>query len=190
MNPIRTTPGVKRSASEIHTESLRSGSELTKAPQLSSSHSGSDDFDFMVGDWRVRHRRADPGTNDWQEFDGTSSTRTTLGGAGNVEDNVIELPAGTYRAKAIRAFDPATQRWAIWWVDGRNPHGKLDPPVIGRFESGVGTFYCDDMIAGKPTRVRFTWMFREPGSARWEQAFSSSDGKTWETNWTMEFTRA
>jgi hypothetical protein len=26
-------------------------------------------------------------------------------------------------------------------------------------------------------------------SANWEQAFSTDDGKTWETNWTMDETR-
>lgn len=158
--------------------------------QCAKVRSGSNDFDFLVGNWRVLHRRTDPGTNHWVEFNGTSSTHQTLGGTGNVEDNVIELPTGSYRAKAIRAFDPATEQWAIWWIDGRNPHGKLDPPVIGRFESGLGTFYCDDTIGGKPTRVRFTWIFREPDSARWEQAYSPDAGKSWDTNWTMEFSRA
>lgn len=163
------------------------GSADTETTEIGS---GIRDFDFMVGDWNVQHHRTDPGTNQWLAFYGTSSTRASLGGAGNVEDNVIELPSGTYRAKAIRAFDPETKSWAIWWVDGRNPHGKLDPPVIGCFEDGVGTFYCDDTIGGKPTRVRFTWVFRAPDSARWEQAFSMDAGASWDTNWTMEFSRA
>jgi hypothetical protein len=36
--------------------------------------------------------------------------------------------------------------------------------------------------------VRFVWLRLGPNSARWEQAFSF-DGQTWETNWTMAFTR-
>ena len=157
---------------------------------LADDRPGVHDFDFMVGDWRVRHRRTDPGKHQWIEFDGTSSTRATLDGAGNVEDNLIELPSGSYRAKAIRAFDSAGGTWAIWWIDGRNPHAKLDPPVVGCFANGIGTFYCDDTIDGVATRVRFTWIFRKPDSARWEQAFSTDAGDSWDTNWTMEFTRA
>lgn len=175
---------------EVGTDGARTATDAAATEALAHDRSGVHDFDFMVGDWRVRHRRTDPGKNQWVEFDGVSSTRATRDGAGNVEDNLIELPSGSYRAKAIRAFDSATGKWAIWWIDGRNPHGKLDPPVIGRFVNGVGTFYCDDTMAGVPTRVRFTWIFRKPDAARWEQAFSADAGESWETNWTMEFTRA
>lgn len=150
---------------------------------------GLNDFDYMVGHWRVRHRRTDPGKDDWKTFSGTSSTRTIMGGAGNVEDNVLELPGGTYRAAAVRAFDRDTGLWSIWWLDGRYPGRRLDPPVKGRFENGVGLFHCDDVINGKPTRVRFTWTYSGPDSARWEQAFSEDGGCTWATNWIMDFER-
>ncbi len=175
---------------DVGSDAARTATDAAGTEALAHDRSSVNDFDFMVGDWHVRHRRTDPGKNQWVEFDGTSCTRATLDGAGNVEDNVIGSPSGTYRAKAIRAFDSATGQWAIWWIDGRNPHGKLDPPVIGRFANGVGVFYCDDTIDGVPTRMRFTWVFRQPDAARWEQAFSTDAGESWDTNWTMEFTRA
>lgn len=152
--------------------------------------SGLHDFDYMFGRWRVRHHRTDPGKNEWQAFEGTSSTSMTMGGAGNVEDNVIELPSGTYRATAVRAFDHSTGQWAIWWIDGRRPHAKLDPPVRGRFVDGVGRFHADDTVDGVPVRIRFTWTYAAPDAARWEQAFSRDGGETWDTNWTMDFARA
>lgn len=67
---------------------------------------------------------------------------------------------------------------------------SLDPPVKGRLVNSVGTFYADDTLCGKPIRMRFTWSQITPTSAQWEQAFSPDGGKTWETNWTMEFRRA
>lgn len=150
------------------------------------------DFDFQIGTWRVRHRRLRErliGSAVWDEFEGTSTMRPLLGGNGNVEDNVIDLPGAPYRAIALRSFDPETARWAIWWLDARQPH-TLDVPVIGAFLDGVGTFYADDSLNGRPIRVRFVWLPGDGTSPRWEQAFSDDGGATWETNWTMDFSRA
>ncbi|HUZ65586.1 MAG TPA: DUF1579 domain-containing protein [Acetobacteraceae bacterium] len=149
------------------------------------------DFDFVIGSWRVRHRRLKArlaGCTEWEEFAGTSTTGKTLGGFGNIEDNMLDLPAGPYRAVALRAFDPALASWSIWWLDGRYPH-RLDPPVVGRFEGGVGTFAGDDVLDGRPIRIRFLWQPLTPDTCRWEQAFSADGSESWEVNWVMAFTR-
>ncbi|MBU4530010.1 MAG: DUF1579 domain-containing protein [Hoeflea sp.] len=149
------------------------------------------DFDFVYGDWKVRHRRLTvrlKGSDEWEEFDGTSSTRPVLGGNGNIEDNWIDFPGGAYRAVALRSYDRAAEVWAIWWLDQRNPH-HLDVPVVGRFANGVGTFLADDSFEGRPIKVRFNWVSLATDSCRWEQAFSSDGGLSWETNWIMQFSR-
>lgn len=153
--------------------------------------SSASDFDFEFGTWAVRHHRLKErltGCEEWEEFGGTCDTRPILGGAGNVEDNVIDMPGGSYRAVTVRAFDPASRQWAIWWLDGRNPH-SLDVPVVGDFTDGVGTFLANDMLDGKPIKVRFIWSHITTSTARWEQAFSPDGGRSWETNWVMQFTR-
>jgi hypothetical protein len=61
--------------------------------------------------------------------------------------------------------------------------------VKGRFENGVGSFYSDGEINGKPVRTRFLWSQITATTARWEQAFSYDAGKTWDTNWVMQFKR-
>ena len=149
------------------------------------------DFDFSLGDWNVRHRRLKKrlaGCTEWTEFSGRVSNGALLGGYGNVEDNLLHLPEGPYRAVALRSFDPQRGQWSIWWLDGRFP-GQLDVPVVGRFEQGVGTFYADDTLDGRPIKVRFLWFTATPEQPRWEQAFSADDGATWETNWIMDFFR-
>ena len=109
-----------------------------------------------------------------------------LEGFGNIEDNLLHFPDGSVRALAMRSFDAASRTCAIWWLDGRAPH-HLDVPVVGQFDGGVGTFYAEDSLAGRPIRVRFIW---KPGSddrPTWEQAFSPDGSRSWETNWTMQF---
>ena len=147
------------------------------------------DFDFLFGTWTVRHRRLAKrlvGSDVWEEFTGTSTTTPVMGGFGNIEDNVLEFPGGSYRAIALRSFNAASGLWAIWWLDGRAAH-HLDVPVIGKFENGVGTFIADDTFEGKAIKVRFLWSQESTGKCLWQQAFSADDGATWETNWLMNF---
>ena len=149
------------------------------------------DFDFLFGAWNVRHRYLRGrlvGSTDWIEFNGTLRAGPLLGGSGNYDDNTLEKPEGFYRAVTLRAFDPATKTWAIWFLDGRWPH-KLDVPMIGRFENRVGTFLADDVNNGKPVICRFIWNATDPQAPTWEQALSPDKGETWETNWRMTYSR-
>jgi hypothetical protein len=128
------------------------------------------------------------GCKEWETFSGICVARTTLGGFGNVDDNIINAPSGTYRAVTIRSFDAAAGTWSIWWLDGRRP-GSLHVPVVGSFVNDVGTFFAEDTWEGKPIRMRFLWTRPRTDAPHWEQAFSPDGGATWETNWVMDFTR-
>jgi hypothetical protein len=159
---------------------------------MPSETSGVHEFDFLVGRWKVHHRRLKErlaGGKDWVEFEGTSEARKILGGLGNMDDNVLNMPGDPYRAVTLRAFDEKTQQWSIWWLDSRTPGGSLEPAVRGGFKNGVGEFYADDTLKGHAIRVRFIWSHITPMTCRWEQAFSTDQGKTWEVNWIMEFER-
>jgi hypothetical protein len=147
-------------------------------------------FDFLIGNWRIHHRRLKErlaNNHEWVEFEGSSAAQKILGGTGNMDDYILELPGQPYRAVALRMYDRAKDQGLIWWFDGRKP-GYLDPPLAGRFQNGVGIFYADDTFEGKPIRVRFRWTHLSE-KPHWEQAFSSDGGETWETNWTMDFAR-
>ena len=149
------------------------------------------DFDFLLGRWNVAHRRLKTrlaGRDDWEEFGGTCDCAPVLGGSGNLDDNLIDLPSGAYRAATLRAFDLKSGLWSIWWLDGRFPD-RLDVPVIGRFEGGTGTFYADDHLERRTIRVRFVWTRTPAETPQWEQAFSVDAGMSWEPNWVMRFNR-
>ncbi|MGH8186899.1 MAG: DUF1579 domain-containing protein [Steroidobacteraceae bacterium] len=149
------------------------------------------DFNFLLGEWRVQHKyvRVSGERREWVDGDGTCTNRHILDGWGNTDDCVITTPNATNRALALRSYDAKAKEWAIWWLDGRYPSGPLDPPVKGNFSNDVGTFYGQLTVNGKVNRLRFIWSQITPTSARWEQALSQDEGKTWETVWIMNFTR-
>jgi hypothetical protein len=151
---------------------------------------GANDFDFLIGEWSVLHRRLKrrlAGETEWIEFSGPASARKILAGLGNLDEITINLPTGPYAGATLRLFNPDTQLWSIYWMDSRNP--GLDPPMIGKFGDGRGVFFGDDHFEGKPIRVRFIWSPLGRTTCRWEQAFSVDGGESWETNWVMTFTR-
>lgn len=160
---------------------------------MTETTSAARDFDFLNGTWIVHHRKleqrlATPTCHTWTEFDGTCSFWQILGGLGNVDDNVIAHPNGSYRGASVRLFDNATGLWSIWWMN--DGVAAIEPPVVGGFQNGTGLFEGDDVFDGRPIRVRFIWSDITASTATWQQAFSTDDGRTWETNWVMSFERA
>jgi hypothetical protein len=180
------------SKSAIDRRTLIAGGALA-ATALStpvSADTGLRDFSFQNGRWRVRHRtlRKRLARNDeWVEFGGTCMCGPLMAGMAGYEDNFLDNPAGAYRAAGLRRFDRHTGLWSIWWWDER--FSEIEPPVIGRFENGIGTFFGDSVWQDKPIKIRFIWDMPTPGIPRWQQAFSLDDGASWETNWYMEFRR-
>jgi hypothetical protein len=149
------------------------------------------DFDFWPGKWHVRNRRLRArlaGSDDWEEFEATSTARLLLDGLGN-EDEFRTDHAGGFIGMSFRFFDPESKLWTIYWADSRRP-GTLDSPLVGSFSGDVGVFHGDETWEGRPVRIRFVWSGVATPTPRWEQAFSADGGETWETNWVMEFTRA
>jgi hypothetical protein len=146
------------------------------------------DFAFLDGDWICHNRRllkALSECDEWDEFDGTVSFRHMIGGVANVDE--LLAPDRGLAGLTVRTFDVERAEWSIFWVNRRD--GRMEPPVVGRFVDGVGTFLGPDVFEGTPITVRFRWD-TTGASPRWEQAFSTDGGETWETNWTADFVRA
>jgi hypothetical protein len=188
---MKTTVQIARAAGLvlvlISTISLANAQSRPAATQAASP--GMHDFDFEYGKWEVHHRVKNATNGTWKEFDGTCTARPFMAGQGDIEEHIFFRPTGNTYGTAMRAFDPKTDEWAIWWIDSRYPHFPLDPPAKGRFENGVGTFYSDSVANGRTVRARLMWSHMTPTSAHWEQASSDDAGRTWDTNWIMEFRR-
>lgn len=148
------------------------------------------DFDFLVGTWQTTQRKmVKPlsGGDEWQTAVGTLTSHRMFDGAANVDE--VDFPEWGFKGISLRVKDTATQEWSIYWVNSRNGQLAL-PPVVGRFDDdGVGEFFSDEEWEGRQIRVRYRWSDITATSARWEQAFSTDGGETWETNWVADFSR-
>ena len=146
------------------------------------------DFDYFQGAWSTRQRRLRArgvGSTEWEEFPATLCMRLYLDGLATVDE--IYLPTKGIAGLTLRSFDLEKHQWLIHWVSSRD--GKLDAGVVGGFDGARGEFYGEDRDEGRPVKIRYTWTKLDHDHARWEQAFSYDD-RTWETNWTADFTRA
>ena len=153
-------------------------------------HDGRADFDFFIGGWIGHNRRLRErlhGSTEWEEFEGPITVRKILGGLGNMDEVTFERDSGAAMGMTLRFYDPESKEWSIWWADSMR--GMTMPPMIGHFEDGRGEFYAHETHEGRHIFTRFIWTHSSPDACRWEQAFSADGGKTWETNWTADFTR-
>jgi hypothetical protein len=103
---------------------------------------GVHDFDFLVGHWQVHHRKLKErlaNNHEWIEFEGTLVSQPLMGGYANVDDDVFDVPGGTYRGVAPRSFDAKSQQWSIWWIDSRTPLAPLvqDHPDVMSLGAGL-----------------------------------------------------
>lgn len=159
-------------------------------PMSAEPNDGRRDFDFYLGRWQVHNRRLVQrfaGSDEWEEYAATDESRPILGGMGSIDDYRTEHFGGDFRGMAIRIFHPQTQLWSAYWSTNRS--GTLDPPVVGRFKDGIGTFYGYDKDGDRPVYVRCLWSEIRADHVTWEQAFSIDQGRTWETNLVMDMDR-
>ncbi len=142
-------------------------------------------FDWEIGAWRSQVRvLADPlseSPDEWLSFEGTSVVRPLMDRRANVVEFDVKGPTGRIEALNLRLYEPQADRWSLTFANLRD--GLLAPAVYGGFHDGVGEFYGDDQLDGRPIKVRFLITRQGPDKARFEQAFSDDGGETWETNW-------
>ena len=146
------------------------------------------DFNFLAGEWKIRHRKVKtPGKDDWEEFDGEATCWTILGGVGSVEE--LRIPQRNFSGMGLRLLDVEKRIWSDFWVNSRS--GVLTTPgTTGAFVNGVGTFIADDVDGDHPIKVRGVWDRITPRSCRWHQGLSRDGGKTWQEDWFMDWMRA
>jgi hypothetical protein len=168
------------------------GSAGYVAPKFPPEVPGQHDFDFAVGTWKEHSSRIlHPltGSASWVEMDGTSVAGKIMNGRGNLTELESDGPNGHLELLALRLYNAQTHEWNLTFATSKV--GVLGmPPCIGEFKNGHGEFYDQEGYNGRTIWVRFTITALTANTFRSEQAFSADGGKSWETNWINNYTRA
>ena len=162
------------------------------AANPAAARDGQKDFDWEIGTWTTRVRvRRNPlsGTApDWAEYQGTSIVKPLLGGRANFVELSVGGARGRIEGGSLRLYNPQTRQWNVNYISLNN--GLLTAPVFGNFDGrGRGVFYGQDTMDGRAIFVRFIVMQVSRREARFEQAYSTDGGQSWEDNWIAVDTR-
>jgi len=164
----------------------KDGELIITASPTSSQH----DFDFYEGKWKLRNKKLKARLNnctEWTTFESTQEMYRVLNGLGNIDNYLATFNDEPFEGMSVRLFNPKTKLWSIYWADSNE--GVLQPPVIGSFENDIAHFFTKDKFNGKDILVVFRWDTRDKENPIWSQAFSGDNGKTWEWNWYMYFSK-
>jgi hypothetical protein len=122
-----------------------------------SPNSSPNDFEFLVGKWKMHNRHLDKrlaNCRDWTEFDSSDVNTKILNGAADMDTySTTQFPGmggKLFEGLTLRLFDPKTRLWSLYWIASNM--GKIDPPVVGSFnQSGVGHFLAKTRSMANPS---------------------------------------
>lgn len=149
-----------------------------------------DDFDFLIGEWKVTNQRRMEwlaGSDEWVEFPSTCRFWKVMNGMAVMDECLVEREGQTEIGSSYRIYDSTTRQWTIYWASTAFPHLGLVKQVTGSFANDVGEFLGDEQFQGRTVRLRFLWRSLSPTEALWEQAYAEQGSDAWEVNWKMHF---
>jgi hypothetical protein len=162
----------------------------SKSNSQSATTDGRHDFDWVFGTWKTHvKRRLRPlsGSQDWVEYEGTTTVSKVWNGRANLVELDVAGPAGRIEALSLRLYNPEAHQWSLNFSNVSG--GTMAIPTVGEFKDGRGEFYSQETLGARSILVRFVISDFSRESARFEQSFSDDGGKTWETNWIAVDTR-
>lgn len=161
------------------------------APAAPAERDGSHDFDFDIGVWKTHlTRRLHPlsGSEETFELNGTVNVRPIWDGRAQLEEIEADGPNGHWQGLTLFLYNPQAHQWSMNFINSKN--GAFGNALIGSFRDGRGELVAHDNLNGRSILVRGTWSGIVPASHRYEEAYSSDGGTTWETELTADLTKA
>ena len=162
----------------------------TGSVTLTPLRDGSHDFDFLRGTWRLVHgenvRPLSGFVGQNRMATGRWLARVRGDGITSAEWDAMGPDSARVSGLALMSYDPKAKQWTI--RESKNG-GAAEPPVVGHFEGGIGSFYGLREYAGRTMLVRIMVIVVGLDRARLERAFSTDGGSNWETHLIMHLSR-
>ena len=138
-------------------------------------------FDFWVGKWDLT----------WKDPDGTTAKGSNViskildGVVIHENFTVLSGQSKGFKGQSVSVLDNRTKTWKQTWVDNQNSY----LPFSGGAE-GNNRFFGQEFVRNG-TLIQQKMVFREitKNSLTWDWMNSLDSGKTWKTNWTINYKR-
>jgi hypothetical protein len=150
------------------------------APAYSCDSPESKQLDFWIGEWDATF--AGP---DGKPVKGRNRISKILDGCVVLEE-FDGTPGTPLKGHSVSTFDRATKKWKQAWVD--NTASYLD--FVGDRDAGDMVFAREVERQGKKIRMRMVFRDVKTDSFKWLWQRSDDEGKTWATQWEIDYRRA
>jgi len=131
-------------------------------------------LDFWLGEWNVSWGENQHGTNRVEQvLDGRV-----------IQESFDGSPAIDFRGKSWSVYSAKRGIWQQTWVDTEGNYWNF----TGGVEGDTFFFATDDVVEGKPVRLRMVFynIDRDTLDWRWER---SENGETWQVLWQIHYLR-
>src|SRR5689334_8755148 len=98
-----------------------------------SSSSSQNDFDFLVGKWKMHNRHLNKrleNCKDWTEFESSDENSKVMAMIDMDTYSTTEFPGQEgklFQGLTMRLFNPTIRLWSLYWIPSNT--GVIDPPV-------------------------------------------------------------
>jgi len=154
---------------------------LAIAQTIAGAAAPNTDFDFWVGTWELTGRsRKGFGKDEWTQTKARNVISKPMKGR-VVEEN---FSTQGFSGKSWSVFNPQTKQWQQTWVDDAGSYLLL----VGGMKDGKMILTQTNTPKGIKMRMVFSEIKKD--SFRWDWQASRDEGKTWETQWELNYKRA
>lgn len=147
-------------------------------------------FDFWLGEWDVRNRYRVEGQGWTDAGTAVDKVFAVVGGCAVVELWDGNLGRTRLRGFSVRTYDPQRRRWILVLNWPQTADAVRFTTLEGGFRHGRGEFERHGADPEQhPVLIRYTFSDITDSTLRWNDGLSRDSGRTWRTNWIMEFRR-